>query len=785
MLGIPDWLVRVGGRFLGVRPQTLAYLRAAAKLGQPASPEYPSELLPDAAHMFARGWMNRPFFETSRDWVWPYWAERQHNPADPGFVPWAFQPYHLNLAYRDWTAIGVPGQCDEAIVDPRGLVTAWPDGWSLDTWLATPDRTIFPSQCPEETVTQWVELHPVTVVTLIRHSPWVLRLQTTMVEDDEGRPSVLHRVNVQHEGSEEMPATLFLAVRPLNVEGVSLIHDLEYREGTFLVNGRLALCVPPPESAGCLPFREGDISCRLASLPETATAHCPAGLATGVAAYPLSPADVRDGWQLTALIPAGKPVKTTSFRVPVEVPSLLNSDRTASWMQRTKARWDDAVSDMMRVELPDRRLQSAFQANQAYLLLMHDGESITPGPFTYHRFWFRDAAYLVHALAKMGLSKQAAQVLRSYPRRQRRDGYFVSQEGEWDANGQAIWTIVEHFRLTGDRPLLAELYPAVARGARWIETKRRDGKEGLLPAGFSAEHFGPPDNFYWDNFWALAGLRDAAYAARALGHDDDARAFQTAYRAFWRDVWRSLQQDEERLGQRIMPASPHRGPDAAMIGTLAACYPLHLLDATDEWLSNTLNLLLGEHFVNGLFFQPFSHTALGTYLTLHVAHCLLYQKSAGVWPLLQAFLDHASPTWTWAEGINPRSGHGGMGDGHHGWALADLLLLVRDLLLLEEGRRLTITPLLPVAWTKPGTKIRVHNAPTHFGRISFEIAFSEGEAQIQLENHFREEPAEVVWNVGRSIEAVEAPGATYTKEGQLVLANGCSRARVVFGEARS
>lgn len=784
MLGIPDWLVRLGGRFLGIRPQTLAYLRAAAKLGRPASPEYPSELLPNAAHMFARGWMNRPFFETSRDWVWPYWAVRQHNPADPGFVPWGFQPYHLNLAYRDWTAIGVPGQRDEAIVDPRGLVTPWPDGWSLDTWLATPGRAIFPSQCPEETVTQWMEPYPVTVITLIRYLPWELRLQITMVEDKDGRPWVLHRVHVRHEGPEGVPATLFLAVRPFNVEGVSLIHDLEFRKGKFLVNGRLALCVPPPESAGCLPFREGDISHRLARLPEKTIAHCPAGLATGVAAYPLSPANVRAGWQLTALAPAGKAAKPAAYRVPVDGPSLLDSDSPASWMQRAKSRWDEAVSGAMRIELPDQRMQSAFEANQAYLLLMHDGESITPGPFTYHRFWFRDAAYLVHALDKMGLSEQAAQVLRSYPRRQRRDGYFVSQDGEWDANGQAIWTVVEHFRLTGDRNLLAELYPAVAHGARWIEAKRRDSKDGLLPAGFSAEHFGPPDNYYWDNFWALAGLRDATYAARTLGRDDDARAFQSAYRGFRRDVWRSLQRDEARLGQRIMPASPHRSPDAAMIGTLAACYPLRLLDATDDLLANTLNLLLGEHFIQGLFFQPFSHTALGTYLTLHAAHCLLYQKSADVWPLLEAFLGHASPTWTWAEGINPRSGHGGMGDGHHGWALADLLLLVRDLLLLEEEGRLLITPLLPAAWTKPGASIRVQNAPTHFGRISFEITFAEGEAQLQMENRFREEPVEVVWNAGRPIKAIEAQQSAHTKEGLLVLPGDCSRARVIFGGAQ-
>ena len=36
---------------------------------------------------------------------------------------------------------------------------------------------------------------------------------------------------------------------------------------------------------------------------------------------------------------------------------------------------------------------------------------------------------------------------------------------------------------------------------------------GLLPAGFSAEHLGPNDYYYWDDFWGLAGLIAAARLA--------------------------------------------------------------------------------------------------------------------------------------------------------------------------------------------------------------------------------------------------------------------------------
>src|SRR5207244_4571883 len=108
------------------------------------------------------------------------------------------------------------------------------------------------------------------------------------------------------------------------------------------------------------------------------------------------------------------------------------------------------------------------------------------------------------------------------------DGFFFSQRQEWDANGAALWTLAEHWRLTRDRAVLDFTAPAVARGVRWIERKRharrrrRDPElRGLLPASISAEHLGPFDYFYWDDFWALAGLRDGA-ALLAAGGDEPA-----------------------------------------------------------------------------------------------------------------------------------------------------------------------------------------------------------------------------------------------------------------------
>src|SRR5262249_11411673 len=146
---------------------------------------------------------------------------------------------------------------------------------------------------------------------------------------------------------------------------------------------------------------------------------------------------------------------------------------------------------------------------------------VYPGPYTYKRFWFRDAAFILDALLAANLVGRARRCVERFPGRQDRHGYFRSQEGEWDSNGEAIWAAERYRRLSGES-LPEELIRSVACGAEWIRRKRlRDSLDaphaGLMPAGFSAEHLGPNDFYYWDDFWSASGLRSAAALLREAG----------------------------------------------------------------------------------------------------------------------------------------------------------------------------------------------------------------------------------------------------------------------------
>src|SRR5207302_5002800 len=140
-------------------------------------------------------------------------------------------------------------------------------------------------------------------------------------------------------------------------------------------------------------------------------------------------------------------------------------------------------------------------------------------------------------------------------------GSFVSQSSEWDSTGQVLWAMERHLAMHPDAELAALSRPAVELGARWIARMlRRSG--GLMPPGISSEHFGPPDRYYWDNLWSLAGLRAAARLTA------DARVGRAAS-----DLLSTLTQaweaDASRCGGALC-AAPGRDLDLGAVGVLAA-----------------------------------------------------------------------------------------------------------------------------------------------------------------------------------------------------------------------
>ncbi|HEX6963167.1 MAG TPA: hypothetical protein VF175_14975, partial [Lacipirellula sp.] len=559
-----QFIVRRAARAYGIADPAM-WLARIRSFAQPSEVAEPIELLRAGVLFHARGIVNTKAIQHNLDWVWPYWVERQFDPEDVSFIPRAFSFSHVNLTHRNWTAIGLPELSIYPIVDPHGLVTPLQDGWSLDFWLLAGETRVIPSRLHDDEVRQELIMDDrLSVITTSRHEGLQLRQQACVVMGGEG-PSV----EISVVASAPNGGMLVASIRPFNPEGVQFVDHIRARpeRDGWCVNNQLEVLLDrPADQLLASDYAHGDVFSLLGDAggrsfgpDDHLDVRCKVGMATAAAVYRFD----EDQASLRVRVPIHK-----------ELTALGNVARF-----NPSVTWPAIRAEVASLRIPNERFQFLYDA-AIHTLVLLSADEIVPGPYTYRRFWFRDACLMMNALLSIGLGERCRRAIEQFPSRQLRNGYFRSQEGEWDSNGQVLWALDRYTQLTG-QPLSNEVVNSIPEAVAWIDRKRvRDRADplhnGLLPAGFSAEHLGPNDYYYWDDYWSEAGLRAAERIYTRLGRADaaaDARAKADDLRAA---IERSIHRIPAWRSLGGIPASPYRRIDAGAIGSLAADYPLQL-----------------------------------------------------------------------------------------------------------------------------------------------------------------------------------------------------------------
>jgi hypothetical protein len=726
------YIVQRAARAYGFADPAL-WLARIRKFAQPSEIQEPIELVRAGVLFHARGIVNAKAIQHNLDWVWPYWVERQFDPDDISFVPRSFSLSHINLTHRNWTALGLPELAIYPIVDPRGLVTPVQDGWSIDFWLLdAAGNALVPSRLREGAAAQRLTVDQrLSIQTTSRQGDLALT-HSAFVEVVKGHPVL--EINVG--ASSPSGGSLVLAIRPYNPEGVQFIDEIAaLKEGQgWCINERLQVIADrAADQLIVSDYENGDVFNRLRGpvrpahgLNGSTRVRCQTGMATAASIY-------RFDGPLTNLV----------VRVPLDKElAALSSPRKFD----PAITWPSIRSKIAGLQIPDERLKFLYDAAVQTLILL-SADDVVPGPYTYRRFWFRDACLMLNALLALGLADRARRAIERFPERQLRNGYFRSQEGEWDSNGQVLWILDRYAQLCGV-PLNGTLLSAIDQAVAWIDGKRLTAEgdtlhAGLLPAGFSAEHLGPNDHYYWDDFWAEAGLRAADRIYTRAGRREDAENARRLADEIRQAIERSIDGIPVSRSLGGIPASPYRRLDAGAIGSLVADYPLQLFPSGAPRIMATVSTLVERCFHKGGFFQDIIHSGINAYLTLDIAQTMLRAGDSRYRDLMETVAGLASPTGQWPEAIHPHTLGGCMGDGQHGWAAAEWVMMIRNSFVREENNRLIIGSGLFEEWFETDEDIFFGPTLTPWGAVSVRVVRPVSKPLLSVDAHWRDDPPRV------------------------------------------
>ena len=194
------------------------------------------------------------------------------------------------------------------------------------------------------------------------------------------------------------------------------------------------------------------------------------------------------------------------------------------WLERTINYWLGMKQSIASVEVPEKKATDALKAAHVCQMIANDLGEVRGGEGFYDEFYIRDGAYQVMELEEAGMWEAAKKSIELYLPRQREDGRFESQAGQFDANGQALWVLWQYYKITADRAFLERVYPAMRKAVDWTiktlkETQNDTEFPGLLPRALAdGEYLWEGQNHIVGyDFWNLRGMLVTADAARILG----------------------------------------------------------------------------------------------------------------------------------------------------------------------------------------------------------------------------------------------------------------------------
>jgi len=800
--------------------------------------------------------------ETSGRRLPQFWWEQQyfrHWPNDPGFGLFDSKEaaFACNALYRYWNMVGVKEAHQESLVGQAGEIEPVYDTYTLSFFVFDPaTRMLHMPQYPEavpgsKAVEQSLEDDYLPVILTRYRTPTGVNLThktlATTVGIDQ-RCVVLVRMAAQLGASDPAPPWLCLAITPAGPTGFQRrdktgqtiadrrINFLKYlsTEQRVLINSGLGpLFDAPPAYFGTYgngsswnpdfylannPFE--DLSARgTLNGWDTATDNI-AGLCSAVFAWPMKPNVGGKDFELVIKLPVD------DYRGPRDFEELRKA--TADMLEaNNRAFWTGKLDQSgLQATLPPivSHLFDVFRICRANLLILSDGGEIHPGPTIYDSFWIRDSSVegIACALAGDGnLSER--QFGTHYPKvfnvgpgnvgPAALHGFFggdhEKNDLEWDSNGQALWAFGRFDRI---RPGFGSriFSPYVIEGARWLRDNR--SSFGLLFSGWSAEHIGGKDKpHYWDDFWALAGLWEAARIAERLGLSGQAGEIWSIYNDLNRataDSIRWVLGRQRQLGdwETFIPTGPADAGclDSTMIGAISYFHPTRLYMGAklgtdiDSAARMTLDTIW-SHFVDGGFRHDAAWHCYGPYLTLQLAHAFLL--TGDQWRMDKCL---EWSVWAGSARVNPSVGTETadwqvvltawneqhcypiakrfsefpdswyMGDIPHGWACAELILLLRDILFFEadedDDPHVYIAPGVLPRWLDDGQTAGIRDAPTIFGR-NFGYRLAHHKTSQTLEIDITQALPANVWFVfpcrfGSGVQSVVADGKAITVSGR-------------------
>jgi hypothetical protein len=680
-----------------------------------------------------------------------------------------------------WTIIGVPGDEHEALVSEDGAIEVDKLAFSIEPFLFVDGKLL---TWNEATITQ--SLANAAPVPTVTRDHAELQLEVTAAADGpQGNAVNLLCYTVTNKSAEPVAGAIFLAMRPFQVNppyqwlntvgGVARVEQFSLDDSRHVleIDGRAIVLSEPPQGFGSATFDEGEVITYLINgeIPVRVAGPDPVRAASAALRYSFElAAGESRSWSLLVPTTTSEVSRQKAIHEFLAVPDPVAHVRRR---QRDVAdAWRRATSTFELLVPPEAaKVVDTIHSNLAYILINQDGDAIHPGSRSYERAWIRDGSLTATALMRFGLPEHARDFVDWYAAFQFDSGKIpcvVDRRGpdpvpENDSHGQFIMAVMNVYRFTKDESFLRKHWPRVKKTVAYIESLRAQRMtpdytdphttefrqepnkppvslyafHGLVPESISHEGYSAkPMHSYWDDFFTLRGLKDAAEMAGLL-EEAEAKRFRALAEDFAASLYASINAAMRIHDIDYIPGSVELG-DFDATSTTVALWPCGELGRLPRPALDRTFELYWDRFLRRRDDPAFDWVDYTPYEVRCIGAMVLLGQIDRAHEAMRFFLnDRRPPAWNqWPEVVhrNPRTAKF-VGDLPHTWCGSDFLNSIRMMFLFEreEDDALVLLAGIPPKWVS-SRPVGFRDMPTYGGRISCTLARHSGNSDQLVAN---------------------------------------------------
>ncbi len=628
---------------------------------------------------------------------WPAWLHQGVSRKSSLYQP--VTPLNLvNTVMRDSISFTNFMSSEELLVDPAGMVSPSYGNWSIEFLVVIGGKMYRPAENPES-VKQ--ERDPATSVITTTWQESDFTLTATLFGAKSSIDEAILEINCDL-SPKSKKAMLVLAVRPYDLERLGGLSKVEFHRdlNSISCNGRKSIHLDKKPDMITAREKAGRVEMPLTGAEKNYKSASADGMASLGAGFNLQKGE-------------------TTLYVRVALTGREHIQEGKDNFKRTREDFTSYAGARIRegigIRLPDTRLQHWASAAKGTLLNSKLKDlNRDDGTFNY-----RDSFFTLLGLVRTGYFTEALKIIdeafNRFPGDVKKGTCKYAVNGSYLAGGTA-----DYFVHTRTLDFLQSRYPKIKELGMNMLSYTRSIKKADFHETNSIGDFYLREGHLFDLILMAHAMDQFAYLARCIGIFGDEKNFM-------KESSRLSDLFISNIESILQEGFVNNEFDYYFI---FAGFPFRLSTITDDILRAITGLIekkLGEYPV------CVNSVGIDVLPSLVMAANLISLRDNRGHELLESLMEISGSRYVLPEYLNPRTRavHRGRGDSATTGSI--MFAAIRNMIFIDYPERLAIFPAPREEWFTPGREIRVENAPSRFGLISFTMTATSSEVQLHFD----------------------------------------------------